>query len=256
MRCFALSSGSRGNSFYFEGENGESLLIDMGLSFNKTSQILSEKGVDIESIQGIFITHEHGDHSSGVFTALNRINSIFYMSEGTKQALELEDEKIKVIKEHELVNIGNFRVFSVPKSHDAAEPISFLVEENGSKAAIFTDLGEVSDEVKHAMKETDILFLEANYCDEMATANEIGMSSAYITRLCSDKGHLSIDSCLESLEETAKDRQKIILCHISENLNNYEHVYVKIRDRLYDKNIKPSLRVSIQGEPTDWIRPE
>ena len=67
LQVCALASGSSGNSFYI-GSGKTSILIDAGISAKEITQRLEKIGKNIESIQGIFITHEHIDHIRGVQT--------------------------------------------------------------------------------------------------------------------------------------------------------------------------------------------
>ncbi|MGL5984896.1 MAG: MBL fold metallo-hydrolase, partial [Cetobacterium sp.] len=64
MRLAILGSGSKGNSIFLETDNIK-LLIDAGFSGKKTEIQLKNIGVNISEIDGILITHEHGDHILG-----------------------------------------------------------------------------------------------------------------------------------------------------------------------------------------------
>ncbi len=66
MRSFCLGSGSAGNCFYVESSEGRGVLVDLGFSLKRTREILDERGVDVSSVDGVFITHEHGDHCAGL----------------------------------------------------------------------------------------------------------------------------------------------------------------------------------------------
>ena len=59
-----LASGSSGNAAILS--RGEThLLIDMGISCRRVCQSLSALGLTPESLSGVLITHEHGDHMAG-----------------------------------------------------------------------------------------------------------------------------------------------------------------------------------------------
>ena len=102
MRTFALASGSSGNCFYIESMK-ERILVDLGLTFSKTKEILFSRDVNVEDITGVFITHEHADHISG----LNELNK---QTECTRvMGEESESEVIDLrVKENEKVKIENF----------------------------------------------------------------------------------------------------------------------------------------------------
>lgn len=251
MKSFALSSGSSANCFYIQSKENEKFLVDLGLSFAKTKNILEEKGIDIFDLNAIFITHEHSDHIVGIKAFLKNLNCDFYMTKGTFDALKIEDKKIKIIKEHDLINFNNIKLFVISKPHDANEPVSFVFDEQGYKLGIFTDLGHVTKEIIHILKSLDIIYLEANYCHEIISSKDLNFN--YVNRLVSDSGHLGVRQSCDILKEIIRDDQKIILSHISENTNSYENAYLKIKSFLEDLGKFPQIFVSFQAEPTEWV---
>ena len=61
MKFYSLASGSNGNSFLID--NGkQTILIDVGISFNKIKEKLDLLGYDILNVDYILITHAHVDH--------------------------------------------------------------------------------------------------------------------------------------------------------------------------------------------------
>src|SRR6478736_7022849 len=65
MRFAVLGSGSGGNAAVVEA-GGLRLMIDAGLSAKQLSLRLRQVGVDPASLDGILLTHEHGDHVKGL----------------------------------------------------------------------------------------------------------------------------------------------------------------------------------------------
>ena len=60
-----LASGSTGNCTVLEFD-GEAVMIDAGISWKKIQKAMDIEGVDQFLIKAILVTHEHGDHASGV----------------------------------------------------------------------------------------------------------------------------------------------------------------------------------------------
>ena len=77
-----LFSGSSGNCTYIGGGEG-GILIDAGVSAKRIATALCDRGIDLSSIQGIFVTHEHSDHISGLRVLANRNKIPVYGSDGT-----------------------------------------------------------------------------------------------------------------------------------------------------------------------------
>ena len=65
MRFSILGSGSSGNSALLQTDNTR-VLVDAGFSAKKLDAMLEELGEKLESIDAIFLTHEHGDHATGL----------------------------------------------------------------------------------------------------------------------------------------------------------------------------------------------
>jgi len=56
-----LGSGSSGNCAVVRA-NGTSVLVDAGLSTRETERRLALRGMSLDAISAIFLTHEHADH--------------------------------------------------------------------------------------------------------------------------------------------------------------------------------------------------
>jgi len=65
MRFAVLGSGSGGNSAIVEC-GGIRLMIDAGLSAKQLNLRLAQLDIEPESLAGILLTHEHGDHVKGL----------------------------------------------------------------------------------------------------------------------------------------------------------------------------------------------
>ena len=65
MRLCSIASGSSGNCIY-AGSDATHLLIDVGISGKRIEEGVATLGLKLSEIDGIFITHEHADHISGL----------------------------------------------------------------------------------------------------------------------------------------------------------------------------------------------
>ncbi|MFL6565738.1 MAG: MBL fold metallo-hydrolase, partial [Burkholderiales bacterium] len=69
MRFASLASGSRGNCLVVEAGERASLtrvLLDCGLNLTDSERRLARLGLAPRDIDGMLVTHEHGDHAHGV----------------------------------------------------------------------------------------------------------------------------------------------------------------------------------------------
>ena len=251
MKTFALATGSSGNCIYVE-TNTQKIIVDCGLSFVKSKEILEEKGIDITELTGIFITHEHSDHIAGLRQFMKQLDCPVYISQGTLDMLEdIDENKCRIVKNHDLIGLGDLRVLVVNKPHDAKEAISFICESENRKLGIFTDLGHVPDELIHSMKNLNLIYLECNYSQEHIKEYCSHMSPKYLNRLMSNVGHLGLHQTLDAIEQFAKSGQIIVLSHISENTITYEEASTHVFNKILELGIDVELEVSFQGESTD-----
>ena len=258
MRTFALASGSSGNCFLIEDDNKGKYLVDIGLSFKKITEILKEKDISPQEILGVFITHEHSDHILGLDVFMKNTNCPIYLTKGTFDGLSLsksnkesKQTRFIFIKENQIMNLENLKVFIIGKSHDANEPVSFVFDSNNKKVGFFTDLGKVTPQIIEILKNLDIIYFETNFCENIV--RKIDFNPVYTTRLMSDLGHLSVQDAIFILQKFANKNQKIILSHISENTNSYENAYTVVKNFCLEHNILCDLFVSFQGEPSEWF---
>mgnify|MGYP000000785414 CR=1 FL=1 len=71
MNLASIASGSSGNCIYVGNEKSH-FLIDAGISRKRIVEGLTQMEVAPETIQGIFVTHEHMDHISGLGVFLRK----------------------------------------------------------------------------------------------------------------------------------------------------------------------------------------
>lgn len=87
-----LGSGSSGNSTLLMTENTR-ILVDQGFSGKKLEKKLASMGVEVETIDAVFISHHHGDHGGGAGICQRKWNLQVYCNERTAQELDLDFEK-------------------------------------------------------------------------------------------------------------------------------------------------------------------
>ena len=130
-RFCPLFSGSSGNSYYI-GSANEGILIDAGRSAKQISNMLDNCQIDVEAIRGIFITHEHSDHVSGLRVFASRYHIPVYASSGTLSQLEsmncLSSKFTSEAIGSEWVTCGGMMVRAFPISHDSAECVGYRIK--------------------------------------------------------------------------------------------------------------------------------
>ena len=229
MRFSILGSGSAGNAALLQTDDTR-VLVDAGFSAKRLAALLSDLGEKLESIDAIFLTHEHSDHAAGL-TGLARYPNIkVFANRGTAQALQAG------LKHRVAWNLfetgGTFRFrdlevssFTVP--HDAQEPVGFLISHGEDdllsprrSLAWLTDLGHAPQHVRERIREADVLVVEANHCPTMLQADTKRPWSTK-QRISGRHGHLSNEGARELLASVASPRWRhVFLTHLSRDCNS------------------------------------
>ena len=220
MRMWLLGSGSRGNAVVLESGDTR-LLVDAG--FAPSILVERMRAVDIapESIQAVVVTHEHTDHVRGVRVLCERFGWAAYATAGTITASrDLAGCGPTSFRAGDGISIGDMDILSVKSSHDAAEPVVLVVtsRSSGARTGIAYDLGIATQSVTDALRDLDMLILEANHDELMLHAGPYPASVR--ARISGRNGHLSNGRAGQLAREVAhRGLRQIVLAHLSEKCN-------------------------------------
>ena len=244
-----LGSGSSGNAILLRSR-ATCILIDNGLSFKQLSQRLAAIGESPELIQAILVTHEHGDHVQGLGVLTRKLHVPVYMTPGTHANLPASLgalSEVRLFEAGDTLRIDDLEVLSFSVSHDAADPVGFVVRAEGAQFGLATDLGHVSELVKNRLAGSHALVIESNYCPEMLRLGEYPPQIQQ--RIRGRQGHLSNEAMCSLLHSLLHDSlQHVILVHISENNNTPERVEQRVRGVL--KSHRASIYLATRDTPT------
>jgi len=220
----SLNSGSNANCYYI-GNSNEAVLVDAGLSCRETEKRMRQLGLSMEKVKAIFVSHEHGDHISGVPGLSKKFRLPVYITSTTlaNGNMPVDPSLVQSFKHGRPVKLGGLSVIPFRKSHDAAEPHSFMVSGHGVNIGIITDIGHACKQVMKYFGQCHAAFLESNYCDDMLTNGSYPYHLK--RRISSDEGHLSNAQALELfLHYRSPELRLLILSHLSKNNNRPEVV--------------------------------
>ncbi len=234
MRMCSIASGSSGNCIY-AGSDTTHILIDTGISGKRTEKGLAELDLSLREIDGIFITHEHADHIQGLGVISRKYQIPIYCTEGTKRAVladkrvgAMDESLFQVIKPDQKYTVKDMMITPIRISHDAAEPVGYKINYGKQKGAVVTDLGVYNDYIVENLKDTDILFLEANHDVNMLLVGSYPYPLKQ--RILGERGHLSNEASGQLLCRILHDDMKaIVLSHLSEENNLPELAYETVR---------------------------
>ncbi|MES2139719.1 MAG: MBL fold metallo-hydrolase [Bacteroidota bacterium] len=236
----SLNSGSNGNC-YFIGNGQEAVLVDVGISCREIEKRMSRLGLAMDVVKAIFISHEHADHIRGVVVLARKYKLPVYITPSTlkNSPISLEEDLVRSFTAHQPVTIGGLSVTAFLKFHDASEPHSFIVEGNGLKIGVFTDIGAPCEQLIHYFKQCDAAFLEANYDEEMLEKGRYPYSLK--KRITGGNGHLSNKQALDLfITHQPVFMSHLILSHLSQDNNCPQLVY-----DLFRKHAKKELNIVV-----------
>ena len=171
LKFCSLYSGSTGNSLLVQSDCTK-ILVDAGESAKKIENALSSIAVDIASLDGILVTHEHTDHVKSLGTISRKYNIPVFANRETwdampKQKDKIEEKNQKNFQVTEKFTIGDLEIlpFSIP--HDAANHCGFNIWNNSTKLSIATDLGHMTKDILTKLENSSFLLLESNYDPEI-----------------------------------------------------------------------------------------
>ncbi|RME40124.1 MAG: MBL fold metallo-hydrolase, partial [Planctomycetota bacterium] len=170
MKTLSLQSGSNGNSIYVEA-NGVRLLFDAGISGRCAERRLAEHGRDIRDVDALLISHDHRDHVRCAGVYQRKYGLPLYITPKTRAAAEkwhsLGDlHDVRYFRSGDTLRFGRVAVHTVPTPHDAADGVVFIVECEGKRLAILTDLGHPFAGLRRILMSVHAAYLECNYDPE------------------------------------------------------------------------------------------
>lgn len=169
-----IASGSNGNSAYLSTSDGETLIIDAGISRKRILNALHEDNIPLESVIGILISHSHTDHCRGLPVLCDTLKNVpVFCSKGTREifaSYKRYDSRWTDISRNTHTfsfenhfSINNFVTLPLRTVHDTKDSSGFQISYNDTKISLITDTGTITQEHIEAMNESSLILLEMNH---------------------------------------------------------------------------------------------
>ena len=222
-----VGSGSKGNATLLFDE--ETLIqIDMGLPMRRITAALESIKKNKSDLQGILITHEHTDHIKNLSMYKGKVP--IYASKGTVDYFDHE------VVPFDSFEIGTLSIIPFMTSHDAANPVGYVIISGKTKLVYLTDSGYVPEESLDYLKDADYYIMESNH--DLKMLMKSNRPAVLKRRIKGDEGHLSnIDSAIYLSELVGPKTKEIYLAHLSEECNLPERALEAYRKTFKKKEV-------------------
>jgi len=221
-RVYPLYSSSKGNATFI-GSPTSGVLVDTGVSCKRLLEGLEVSGISLDAVKAIFITHEHGDHISGLSVLTKKCRIPVFAEEDTLDFLICNNYISPLCSAEVITNKGvevsgmHIKCFSTP--HDTRQSCGYSIfTADNKKITICTDLGEITPTVEENLLGSDLVLLESNYDEQMLRNGAYPFSLK--KRILSANGHLANHHCAKQVKKLLQNgTTRVILGHLSQENN-------------------------------------
>lgn len=254
MEAYTLFSGSSGNCIYVKNGKDE-ILIDAGKSASSIEKSLTFLGSSLKNISAIFVTHEHSDHTQGLEIISKKyhipihITAPSYTRVAYHGSFASQFAKSHDIRYEESVGSLHIKSFEIP--HDSAQNVGYIIESEGERLGIATDMGHVTDEIRDALCGCKAVIMESNHDKFLLVAGPYPEFLKH--RILADTGHLSNEDSAElSLFLAKNGTESFTLAHLSKENNAPEIAFCAHRDNL-DKHGFADVSLNV-ARPSETVK--
>ena len=259
LRFKSLGSGSSGNATLIESTQGTHttrLLIDCGLRLRDLELRLLQAGTSIQALDGVFITHEHGDHIGSTRSLLKRHPMPVWMSRGTLQAIETPQwlaflPYVRTAQDGMPIELNGLQLLPFTVPHDAREPLQLSCSDGNRKLGVITDLGHVTHHTVQALQNCHAVVLEANHDTDLL---EKSSYPHFLKQRVGGKwGHLANPASADLLARIAHPGLScVVAAHLSERNNTPELAREHLSQAL--KCSRSEIEVATPDSGTVWFK--
>lgn len=236
-RFCTLYSGSSGNAAYLETPTAR-ILIDAGKCTRTLLASLKSIGVEADTLDAIFVTHEHNDHIASLEVLTKKHPIPVHML--YRSALRYRDTQPAALCQclciHEkapfTVAVGEVTVTAFETPHDSRASVGyhFTFPDGGRmiRVGYATDVGCVTRTVRQGLLGCESVVLESNHDVDMLMAGPYPYDLKL--RIRGKRGHLSNRECADLASElVGQGTTHFLLAHLSEENNYPDLAYYETR---------------------------
>lgn len=252
MIVSVLASGSKGNCTYIEA-GGHRMLIDIGTSSLNIEKKLKEFNIAPSTIDSIFVTHAHKDHTAGINVFYKKYHPTVYLTEAIYKEAQLKLDDYYNLTD--TLDLDGIQITPILTSHDAKDSRGYIIEYEDKSVVYMTDTGYINTKYDNLLKNRTLYIMESNHDIELLMNNE-HYPHFLKMRILGDEGHLSNkDSALYLAKYIGAKTEKVYLAHLSEENNRPSLAYESLTETLKRKNIDfNNIEIASQTIATELVK--
>lgn len=232
MKLKCISTGSSGNCYLLQADNGETLILDCGISIKEIKKGLNW---DIRGVVGAICTHSHQDHSK----SLNEFKAMgipIYAPYISQKPMAIGSGAFK-IQSFDLTTVDG-RWTHTDADGTECPCYGFLItHQEMGKLLYITD----TELIKWRFKDINHILLGVNYDKDLVDTDNPKANHVF-------RGHLSIDTACDFVKANDSDSlQNVIMCHLSSENADKDSFIAKMKNAVNMANVE----VAEQGK--SWI---
>ena len=229
LKLRILGSSSSGNCALLSTARCN-VLVDAGVRINRLKEILKACETPLESIDAVFLTHEHTDHTVALQYFRDAcLNIPIFANRATANLVQRRMRQRlnwRIFETGQTWQFEDLEIQSFPVPHDSSDPVGFIFSSEGAhgtrRLGWVTDLGYVTELVRRKVCEVDALALESNY-ERHLLENHPTRPRSLKDRVKGRHGHLSNEDAFSLLDSVQMPHcRHVFLIHISRECNTQE----------------------------------
>ncbi len=217
-----LASSSAGNSFKIS-DGSTSVLMDAGLRFGDLQKALEFR---LSSIDGVLLSHSHGDHSKSIKELAKRGVNIYGL-QATFDAIGLTGHRAISIEPKQQFRIGSLIILPLDTQHDVPSLGFVIATEQRDKLFVATD----TFYVRYKIDGLTHIAIECNYSIDTLDENIANGRVPQMMRGRLLKSHFSLEHVKDFLRANDLSKlQEVHLLHLSDSNGDEERFKREIQE--------------------------
>lgn len=228
MEIKSYGSGSSGN-FYILRNEDTAICIDCGIEKDKILKALEKEDIYLCDINGLLISHHHGDHTNSI-KLFESYDVPIYSGLQCASKTKIDLTSNFIIEDKKTFKIGSIIVKPIKVNHGNCECYSFILKDKEKLIYFATDFVTIESDLSAFA--FDEIWIECNYIDEIIEKLKKEKPDDFNLKYKRQLNvHSSLKGTITHLSFMNLDKcKKIYLIHLSHSMCDKEIAKLKVQE--------------------------